>query len=65
DRIRERHSRAESACARARANEPNERTWNERRERNAAPKDLRGAPRISNRVARAIYVPQGCLKERP
>lgn len=23
------------------------------------------APRISNRAARAIYVPQGCLKERP
>lgn len=104
DRTRERHSRAGSACARARkfgitgrtgraarqaadtpfsrdntptlaststtgaerarANEPNERTWNERRERNTAPKDLGGAPRISNRVARAIYVPQGCLKER-
>lgn len=54
-----------SRTVRERTNPTNERTWNERRERNAAPKDLRGAPRISNRAARAIYVPQGCLKETP
>ncbi|TGZ53332.1 Uncharacterized protein DBV15_08534 [Temnothorax longispinosus] len=52
-----------SRTVRERTNPTNERTWNERRERNAAPKDLRGAPRISNWAARAIYVPQGCLKE--
>lgn len=54
-----------SRTVRERTNPTNERTWNERRERYAAPKDLRGAPRISNRAARAIYVPQGCLKETP
>lgn len=37
-----------SRAVRERTNPTNERTWNERRERNAAPKDLSGAPRISN-----------------
>lgn len=39
-----------SRTVRERTNPTNEQTWNERRERNAAPKDLRGAPRISNRA---------------